>query len=817
MAKTLLQSLKDTNPTWDRYLVLVDDWHGIELDAELGTIISIDEIGVPNLKKMAFRYSCMEMTNNVKPWALTYVLDQLGHDRAMYIAADSFVCKELTEVASSLSHSDIVIVPRLTAPLGGNWTSGELDVASSGAYDVGFIALRNTANALGMLSWWGGKLECDGYDSDSDGAFAGRKWVDLVPGMFDRVCILRGDGYGVAYWNLPNREVGELGGKIFLNDNELAFFHFSGLDPERPFPFSRHQDSYNLSTVPEPIESLTIRYCLRVLENEHAKYSKMPYAFDFFQDGSKIPAFARRLYRDVPELERRCGDDPFAHSDVFVDNSLFKIYFSRPDLQSVYPDPAGRDRTGLVRWIVHEAQQNSEVGLPCIAYYESLLEKGRISAADIGFEGFADRRLPRKIAAKIARMVRSAARIVVPRRWRGKLLRLFGRSSSTPQAVSQGQYSYDKQAYSVARPSAGLNVFGYFSAEMGIGEGARALVRALCQAGLDVRTTNVGSLTASLRDREFAGSGPSEPGYIANIWYVNADHTLPEIDRVGRNCLVGHYNIGVWAWELPEFPDEWVPPASVLHEIWAISEFVATSIRKKVDIPVVRIPPAISVEFDDQFRRSDFGIPDDRFVFLSMYDINSVQQRKNPQGAIDAFLREFEGDRAVHLVVKVNSAGSNPDELRRLIDAYAAHGNVSFFAKSLRRQAMNSFMRLTDCFVSLHRAEGFGLGLAESMALGVPVIGTGWSGNMDFMTYENSCPVDYTLVKLDTDYGPYPQGCTWAEPDLEQAARYMRRLVSDADFRETIAKNGQRTVQAGFSSRVVGQMAKQRLHDVGVA
>jgi glycosyltransferase involved in cell wall biosynthesis len=116
-----------------------------------------------------------------------------------------------------------------------------------------------------------------------------------------------------------------------------------------------------------------------------------------------------------------------------------------------------------------------------------------------------------------------------------------------------------------------------------------------------------------------------------------------------------------------------------------------------------------------------------------------------------------------------------------------------------------------DAFLSLHRSEGFGLGLAESMFLGKPAVGTNWSGNTDFMDARNSCPVDCTLVTLAEDCGPYKAGQRWADPDVDHAAWYLRKLVDDPAWRRRIAEAGRKTITEEFSPQAVGRSYGKRL------
>ena len=816
LARTLMQSLEATNPAWDRFLVLVDDPDGFSLDDDLCTVIALDDIGLPGLKRMAFRYDISELNKNVVPWGLRYLLEKKGYERAVYLAPHILVLRELAEANAALDSSEIVLTPHLTAPLDDDLKPGEVDILRAGAYDMDFLAVRKSDDTGRMLDWWSSRLECAGCAEGVDGLTGAQRWLDLVPGMFGPVQLLCDDGYDVAYWNLPTRQVTERDGKLYVNDDELAFFNFSGMDPEHPFLFSKHQDRYNLSTVPELVETLVVQYCLQVLGNDYLKHREAPYAFDFFHDGRKIPWFARRLYREMPGCEEACGDDPFAHPKVFFHDALAKVYRSRSDVQQTFPDPGGKDRTGLVRWFVHSAYVNKEFDLPYLKHYEALLNKPRISAADIGFVAPTPAQVARTGAGVALRKARSAAKLVVPRILRNASLQVIESLDRDDVDVALKAYAYDKNAYHASTLPAGVNLYGYLAAEMGLGEGARTLIRALRAGDVPVSPRRIGNLATSLRSSEFSDGEADELDRLTNIWYANAPEMVGVFGKVGPEHLEGHYNIGVWAWELLEFPEEDAKPAGLLHEIWAISQFVVDCIQPKVDIPVIRIPPAISTEYDAQLTRADFGIPEDRFTFLSMYDVNSTRQRKNPRGAIDAFLKAFGDDDSVHLIVKVNSANATPEEFRLLTSEFERHKNISFMAKNLRRRELNSFIRLNDCFVSLHRSEGFGLVLAESMSLGLPVIGTGWSGNLDFMTSDNSCLVDCKLVKLDGDFGQYRKGSTWADPDVDEASAYMARLVADRQYREAIASNGQQTILREFSPRAVGEMAMMRLKEVGV-
>jgi glycosyltransferase involved in cell wall biosynthesis len=232
---------------------------------------------------------------------------------------------------------------------------------------------------------------------------------------------------------------------------------------------------------------------------------------------------------------------------------------------------------------------------------------------------------------------------------------------------------------------------------------------------------------------------------------------------------------------------------------------------------VERIPHAIDIDVPLSGNRDEFGLPNNRFLFLSMYDTHSLQDRKNPQAVVDAFKKSFRrDDTSVGLVIKVNNAQTNPHEMERIKEKIAGYRNIYLIDQTLERIQVYNLLLATDCFVSLHRSEGFGLALAEAMFLGKPVIATNWSGNTDFMNHDNSCPVDYSLSTIGRDIGPYHAHQIWAEPDIGHASFYMSRLVNDRNWYNEIAAKGQQTIRTDYSPSVIGAMVKQRLINLGL-
>jgi glycosyltransferase involved in cell wall biosynthesis len=364
----------------------------------------------------------------------------------------------------------------------------------------------------------------------------------------------------------------------------------------------------------------------------------------------------------------------------------------------------------------------------------------------------------------------------------------------------------------VTRELPGINIVGYLQSELGVGESAR-----LCAASADAAEVayslvdfNVGCNSRTDDDR-LSDLITNENPHPVNLFHINADQMPLAHSCLGHDFFRDHYNIGFWHWELPEFPDEWVPSFSYLQEVWVPSQFVMGAVSAKSPLPVVRMPHALAFSVPEGLRRKSLGLPEGKFLFLMMYDMHSYQSRKNPEAVVEAFRKAFPDPKDVALVIKTMNTQTYPDEWERLRRHLAQTPGVIVINRTFTRQEVYNLEALCDCFASLHRSEGFGLGLAESMYLGKPVIGTHWSGNVDFMNETNSCPVHYALVLLDQDYGPYKKGQHWAEADVDQAGWYMKKLVEDAEFRRRIADAGRHTLRTEFSPRTVGEMYRKRL------
>jgi len=298
-----------------------------------------------------------------------------------------------------------------------------------------------------------------------------------------------------------------------------------------------------------------------------------------------------------------------------------------------------------------------------------------------------------------------------------------------------------------------------------------------------------------------------------NLIAIYGDMFAQEWNYFGEDKFKNHYNVACWAWELSRLPPEWIPLLGRVNEVWAASNFAASAIREaNKSIPITVVPHAIELR-THPYPRSHFKLPENRFIFLSMFDFYSIFERKNPLAVIRAFKKAFREDEPVELVIKCSNSKIDPGNFHLLQKEAEGH-NVRIMNTYLERDEVNSLLNLCDCCVSLHHSEGFGLMLAEAMALRKPVIATNYSGNTDFMTEENSFPVNYKLVKLEKDYGPYKKDNVWAEPDERHAAKQMRLVYEIPEVAARKAMFAQRDIITRFSPLAIADIILQRLYEI---
>lgn len=362
----------------------------------------------------------------------------------------------------------------------------------------------------------------------------------------------------------------------------------------------------------------------------------------------------------------------------------------------------------------------------------------------------------------------------------------------------------------------GVNIIGYIRGQLGLGESARLYARALLGAGVGVRLYDVDlDLPHGWGDRSLEAWIGDDLPYEVTIIFVNPDYLDEALEKVGRLRLDGHYVIACWFWELERVPEAWLPAIDQVDEIMAASKFIERSFRQVSDRPVFCVPQPVGEVVSSGLRRVDFGLEEGKFIFLVVFDFNSWVERKNPYAAIDAFRQAFPPERNdVRLLIKSSNGFRHPEKFHKLLNAVICDARIDVRDQIIDRVHLNALLGCADAYVSLHRAEGLGLVLAECMALGKPVIATGWSGNMDFMDEDNSCLVSFQMVSVSDGEYIGGEGALWAEADVQSAASYMRRLVDEPEFASTVGKKAAQSVSSSESFVRAGGMLSRRLREL---
>jgi glycosyltransferase involved in cell wall biosynthesis len=673
---------------------------------------------------MATIYDVTELATAVKPFLLRTLVDASAGP-VCYLDPDIVVFTDLGDLDELLARHDVVLTPHMTQPLdpdGG--LPDETVMLQTGSYNLGFVAV--SARARPMLDWWADRLRRECRVRPNEGRFVDQRWMDLVPSYFD-AAIWKDPGCNVAYWNLHERDVVRGPRGFEVNGSPLRFFHFSGFSPLHPTEVSKYiLGPPRRSFADSPALARLFRdYRAALLDAGYLDAMQVPYRYGYTAAGIPIDKFMRDTARHA--VLRHDADpasppppDPFdgVAAREFVDW-----------LRAVDPRPRfPLTRYEIVLW------EDVDKFRHLFPHPDETPDEYRDHLA---------RFAPAEGATRVA--------LPPPRRRPGS-----GRDAET-------------------RPQ-GVNVVGYLDAQDGVGAVGRALIDTLRAADIPY-TTVVSGDTGSRRGAHFAQSR-DKAVYDLTVACINADEMPYAADRLGDDLHVAGPVAGIWAWEVEHFP-EWMGASETLvDEVWTYSEHSAAAIRGAVSCPVAVFPPPIAPAEPIPLSRSELHLPEG-YLFLFCFDANSVFERKNPEAVVRAFRAAFPAGSGPQLVVKVVNADPHGLDLALLRRAAADRPDITIRTYGEPPERQIALMAAADAYVSLHRAEGYGLTMAEAMLLGKPVIATAYSGNLEFMDEANSILVPYTKVPIPVGLRPYPAGTMWANPDVDAATVAMQRLASD--------------------------------------
>ncbi|HEX5984270.1 MAG TPA: methyltransferase domain-containing protein [Solirubrobacterales bacterium] len=747
-ARVLAESFRAANPG-GRCSVLVVDGHEGFLDPaeEPFELVGIEEIGLPDVDRMVATYDVTELSTAVKPWLLRHLLERDGVDSVTYLDPDILVVDSLQPVAELAIEHGIVLTPHLTAPLPRDGLKpAEEDILIAGSYNLGFISVGVGAPATELIEWWSARLERECLIEPGRGLFVDQRWIDLVPGIWPNLKVLRDPAYNIAYWNLPTRSFERSGDVYLAGGVPLRFFHFSGFDPLHPEELSKHQNRIEVASNPA-LRQICGEYAQLLLEHGYEQARTWPYGWSSLPNGIVLDDVTRRLLREG----ERSGE---LHGSVFERGGAKRflayltevppgsrvsrygraVHGSRADLREAFPDLDGHDAVRFESWLSQNSTQ-PELARP---------------------------------------------------------------QDPEPPAPEGGRL--------------GVNLAGYLGSELGVGEAARQLRAALAARELPAAAIELPVEEARLGETFGALDEENYP-FDVNLICANAD-MLPVIaEAAPPRFFEGRRSAGLWFWEVERFPERWHGSFDYVDEVWTASEFVAEALRPVSPIPVETIRIPVAPGDPGEVDRAALSMPEG-FCFLFVFDYRSVLRRKNPLGLVEAFARAFEPGSGASLLIKTVGSDARPHHAEELTRAAAAHPDVHLLDGLVSAEAKDAMIAGCDCYVSLHRSEGLGLTMAEAMYFGKPVIATGYSGNLDFMTPENSYLVDFELAEIGEGAEPYAATARWAEPDLDHAAAQMRAVFDDPDEAARRGARAAADIRSSHSPEAAGKLLEERLRAI---
>lgn len=485
-----------------------------------------------------------------------------------------------------------------------------------------------------------------------------------------------------------------------------------------------------------------------------------------------------------------------------ISNFMHLIWQIRIDLQKNFDLSTPEGQLSFILW--YQKAAIKEYGIPAIV---PDAPKGHRAASPLFFRvkaiSIAGRRYFRWVPLSVRRLFRNALL------WLGDTLGSF---------AVRSQKTVKDEGSSDGKP--GANLIGYAKGVLGMGEHVRMTAEALTQtdAQYGVYNFSVGVLNRQSSDYTNVYPQVTTNEFKTNIFHINADQMLNAYTNLGPHFFRGRYNIGYWAWELPNCPKEWIPVIQMVDEIWAPSRFIQQCFSNATSKPVTFMPLCVELPDFVHLPRSRFGLPDDHVLFLYMFDFMSYIDRKNPFAAIHAFQRAFpDKSTKAGLVLKVMNANPANPKWQQMLSLINHDPRIFVLNTVMDRHEVLALVDCCDSFVSLHRSEGFGRGPAEAMYLGKPVIVTNFSGNTDFTHADNSLLVDYELIDVLPDQYVFPAGQQWADPNVDQAAEHMRTVAMDRDKARDIGAKGQAFIREHFSATATGGLMYDRLKNLNLA
>jgi glycosyltransferase involved in cell wall biosynthesis len=793
-ARALGQSLRRHQPDWGFEVLLLGCDQATESHAPAEDALRVrsicQELDIDTEALLAL-HDEEELTALLLP-SLLQRYAQRSSEPVLHLPSTVWVLGDLRPIESALSASSVMLVPRMTADVphdGLEPTPAQME--SVGRIDETMIGIDGTPEAGDFLVWWGAHVEqalgsLDARQSGSRPEDRGwlARFLELAPARFS-TAVLDDPGCNLNMWNLHRRNLQAVPGRMLVDGHwPLRFLNLPGFDPDRPYRLSATASRARVSRSPV-LHELCERYADELRQSgwhdsdHHGEVGRRLDDGLVYDDSLRtIHASALALGEEFGDLFSAEGSREFiawlegpapAGSAHGINRYVFhRVARERPDVVRSYPDLEGEDGARYVAWCW--AFGRDELTIP-------------------------DRFMPPKegLDPPGASQTEQAA---------GPETRAPGLAPSASAPGMDGD-------------GLAVRLTGYLGHTLGLGAAARGYAHALGAAHVPVRTVTVPLHHLALPVElavEYGRHGfedlVHDGAHGFEIVAVNADELPDFVRRLGEDYFEGP-RIGIWGWETNSIPPRWQRAFTLVDEVWVYSRFMAENIGAVAPVPVVVLPPPVERP-SEPVEPLRLGVPPG-FLFLFVFDYLSTVQRKNPMGLIEAFRLAFAPGEGPQLLIKTINGPLRPLAEEEVL--WAAHGrpDIHVVDRSLSGKELSGLMAGCDGYVSLHRAEGFGLTMAEAMAFGKPVIATGYSGNVDFMNSENSYLIDYTMGRVGAECEIYPPEGDWADPSIEHAAELMRRVYSEPDEAAAKGKRAEADVSRLLSPAATGQSMRRRL------
>jgi glycosyltransferase involved in cell wall biosynthesis len=818
-ARVLSRSLRRHQPDWVHEIVLVARDLPVNASRERPRPLPISRELEIDIETLIARHGAEDLTALLLP-RLLESRTRRSSGAVLHLPPTVWVQGSLEPMTTALSKNGVLLVPRTTTSLpddGLEPTPEQLE--SAGRISETIIGVDGTPAANAFLTWWSEYVEQ--MFGSLEGQWRGglpedRLWLarllELAPARF-ATAVLDDPGCNLSFWNLGARRLERSADGVCVDDRwPLRFLDLPGFEPDRPYRLNASASRVRPSRSPV-LRELCVDYATELAEVRSSNLDRKDDIGRKLADGLAYDEVMDRL-RTIGEALGERFDDLFSETgfrtfltwlegpapvgrELGVTRYLYyRIVRERPDVMRAYPHLDGSDGVGFVGWCW--ALGRDEMGIPdrFMPPRSATRSPDRPQVENEGrFDGADDRS---DQPGSGLEDVSSPARAV-----------------SSGENRDRGEHSRLPLAPNESEPAA--RVSGYLRRSLGLGAAARAYAQALEAAGVAVSTASVPLHHLSLPQGLEAGYGEhgfedvlrDRAGSTFEILAINADELPDFVEQMGNDYFHGP-RIGIWGWETNSIPQRWQRAYELVDEIWVYSRFMAENIGAVAPVPVVALPPPVQRP-SDTVQATRLDVPEDAFMFLFVFDYLSTIQRKNPVGLIEAFKQAFAPGAGPRLLIKTINAPLRPLAEEEVLWAAQGRPDVHVIDRSLTAAERDGLMAGCDCYVSLHRSEGFGLTLAEAMAIGKPVIGTGYSGNLDFMNAHNSYLVDYELGVVGPECEIYPADGEWGQPSVEHAAQLMREVVADPGKAVAIGMRAREDIARMLSPQTTGAAMRKRL------